>query len=60
MTEKPGKDDGGVEKKPGKRMWLTPLLLALPWALVIGAGALRYGHTLQKLIHVAIKLVVTR
>ena len=47
------------EKRTGK-IWLTPLLLALPWAAVIGWGVLRYGPQIQKLIHVAIKLVVTK
>lgn len=41
-------------------MWLTPILLALPTALVVGLGAVRYGETIKNLIHLAIKLVVTK
>ena len=41
-------------------MWMTPALLALPFALGMGFAALRYGKLLKNLIHLAIKMVVTR
>ena len=41
-------------------MWLTPVLLALPFALGMGWAAVRYGHLAANLIHVAIKLVATK
>ncbi len=41
-------------------MWLTPILLALPFAAAMEIFALRYGKQIQDLIHVAIKLVVTK
>ena len=40
--------------------WLTPVLLALPWAAAIAFAAARYGGTARDLIHLAIKLVVTK
>ena len=46
--------------KKGRLMWLTPLLLALPTAAGLGYAAIRYGESIQKLIGVAIKLVVTK
>ena len=42
------------------RIWTIPVLLALPFAAVMGYAAFRYGRTVQNLIHTAIKLVVTR
>ena len=41
-------------------MWLTPLLLALPVAAGMGFAVIRFGGTIHDLIHVAIKLVVTK
>lgn len=41
-------------------MWPTPLLLAAPFALAMGFVAVRYGKTIRNLIHLAIKLVVTK
>ena len=41
-------------------MWLTPVFLALPFAAGMGIAALKYGKQVQDLIHVAIKLVVTK
>ncbi len=41
-------------------MWLTPVLLALPFALLLGFAAIRYGSFLRNLIHVAVKLAVTK
>lgn len=49
-----------MDNARGKKMWLTPLLLALPFAAVMGYAAVRYGRTIQNMIHVVIKLVVTR
>ena len=41
-------------------MWMTPVLLALPVAAAAAFAAVKYGHSIQNLIHVAIKLVVTK
>lgn len=49
-----------MKSRKMSRIWLTPVLLALPIALGIGAAIFRYGETIQNLIHVAIKLAVTR
>ena len=43
-----------------QRIWTVPVLLALPFAAAMGYAAVRYGRTVQNLIHTAIKLVVTR
>ena len=49
-----------MKKRPGRCMWLTPLLLALPIGAVLGYAAVRYGGQMQNLIQVAIKLAVTK
>ena len=49
-----------MQKKQGRFMWLTPILLALPVAAGIGYASIRFGETIQNLIHVAIKLAVTK
>ena len=49
-----------MKSRKMSRIWLTPVLLALIVGLGIGAVAFRYGGTIQNLIHVAIKLAVTR
>lgn len=49
-----------MKEKAKSRMWLTPVLLALIVGLGIGAVVFRYGGTIQNLIHVAIKLAVTK
>ncbi len=49
-----------MKSKKGRWIWLTPLLLALPFAALVGFAAVRYGGRIQDLIHVAIKLVVTK
>ena len=49
-----------MKKKTGKWMRLTPILLALPTAAVLGYAAIRFGGQIQNLIQVAIKLVVTK
>ena len=49
-----------MKNKRGWTLWLTPVLLALPVAAAMGFAVLRYGRTVQDLIHVAIKLVVTK
>ena len=36
------------------------MLLALPVAAAVAFAAVKYGRTIQNLIHVAIKLVVTK
>ena len=45
-------------KNPGKRIWLYPLLLALPFLAVIAFAALRYGPKVMQLISAAVKTVV--
>ena len=47
-------------KKQGKWIWLTPVLLALPFIAAVGAAAALYGPTLQNLVSVAINLAVTK
>ncbi len=49
-----------MKNRKTSRIWLTPVLLALPIALGIGAAVFRYGETIQNLIRVAIKLAVTK
>jgi len=49
-----------VKNNDGRHIWLTPVLLSVPFILGLGWAALKYGKTLQNLIHVAIKLVVTK
>ena len=49
-----------MKNKGKKRVWPTPLLLAAPFALAMGFAAFRYGGTLRNLIHLAIKLAVTK
>ncbi len=41
-------------------MWLTPILLALPFAAAMIFMSARYGEKIRDLIQVAVKLVVTR
>ena len=45
-------------KKNGKRVWILPLLLALPFLAAIAFAAVRFGPTLLRLISVAIKAAV--
>ena len=47
-------------KNKGRNIWLTPVLLALPFALGTAFAAIKYGRLIQNLIHVAVKLVVTK
>lgn len=49
-----------MKNKRRMRIWLLPLLLALPMAAGLGFVAARYGQTVRNLIHVAVKLVVTK
>ncbi|MBQ8072242.1 MAG: hypothetical protein IJ231_00590 [Clostridia bacterium] len=49
-----------MKRKQGPWMILTPILLALPMAAALAFAAIRYGETLQNLIHVAIKLAVIK
>ena len=42
-------------KNPGKRIWLYPLLLALPFLAAIAYAAIRFGPRLLEVINVAIK-----
>lgn len=49
-----------MQKKQGRLVWLTPLLLALPTAAALACAALAYGGTIQKLIRVAVKLAVIK
>ena len=44
----------------GSRMWLMPVLLALPLAAGLIFAAARYGNLARNLIQVAVKLVVTK
>ena len=55
-----GREREKVKNNPGRHIWLTPLLLAAPFILGLGWAALKYGKTIRNLIHVAIKLVVTK
>ena len=41
-------------------MWLTPLLLALPFAAAMIFATVKYGTMAQNLIQVAVKLVVIK
>lgn len=43
---------------PGKRIWLYPLLLALPMLAAIAFAAVRFGPVLMKLISAAVKMAV--
>lgn len=47
-------------KNKGMMGWLTPVLLAMPWAVAIAFASTRYGGMVKDLIHLAIKLVVTK
>ena len=49
-----------MKNKKGRLFWPTPLLLAAPFAAVMGFVAIRYGKTIRNLIHLVIKLVVTK
>ena len=49
-----------MKSKQRIRLWLMPVLMALPVAAGLGFFAVRYGQTVRNLIHVAIKLVVTK
>lgn len=55
-----GKGEETIMKKTGSRMWLTPILLALPTAAGLAYAAIRFGGRIQNLIQVAIKLAVTK
>ena len=54
MSTKPGAD----QKRPGRGVWLMPLLLALPILAGMAFFALRYGPTIVKLINAAVKATV--
>ncbi len=43
---------------PGKKIWLMPLLLALPFLALLAFAAFRFGPALLRLISAAVKLVV--
>ena len=49
-----------MKNKQDKWIWLTPFLLALPFAAGMGLAAARYGRLAENLIHLVIKLVVTK
>ena len=62
ITRAGGTDEGreqervNTEHKSGhKRLWLGPVLLALPFLAVIGFAAYRFGPTLLRVISVLIK-----
>ena len=46
------------KKRPGKGIWLMPLLLALPVLAGMALFALRYGPLIVKLINAAVKATV--
>lgn len=46
------------KKKPGRGVWLMPLLLALPFLAAVVFAALRFGPALLRVINVVIKAAV--
>ena len=60
VTEE-GREPGKVsteKKKPGRGVWLMPLLLALPFLAAVVFAALRFGPALLRVINVVIKAAV--
>lgn len=45
-------------KTPGKRRWIYPLLIALPFLAVIALALIRFGTPLLNIINVLIKAAV--
>ena len=45
-------------RKPGKGIWLAPVLLALPILAALTLIALRFGPLIVKLINAAVKATV--
>ena len=46
------------KKRPGKGIWLAPVLLALPILAGMAFVALRFGPLIIKLINAAVKAMV--
>lgn len=44
--------------RPGKGIWLAPVLLALPFLAAMTFAAVRFGPTIVKLINAAVKAMV--
>jgi len=44
----------------GKKTWLLPLLLAVPFLAVIAFGAVRFGPVLTQILSAAVKAVVVQ
>ena len=45
-------------KAPGKKIWLLPLVLALPFLGAAAFAVIRFGPVITKLLSAAVKLVV--
>jgi len=45
-------------RKPGKGIWLAPVLLALPILAAMAFVAIRFGPLIAKLINAAVKATV--
>jgi hypothetical protein len=45
-------------RKPGKGIWLAPVLLALPILAALAFAAVRFGPLIVKLINAAVKATV--
>ena len=56
-----GREQGKVStenRKPGKGIWLAPVLLALPILAAMAFAAIRFGPLIVKLINAAVKATV--
>ena len=65
ITKAAGTDEGRGQERvsteptnPGKRRWIYPLLIALPFLAVIALALIRFGTPLLNIINVLIKAAV--